>query len=60
MCIRDSPSGNKNINLGVQFTRGLAEPEINKTSGDVIYLDNRPLVTRDARQKEDIKIILEF
>ena len=58
--ITTNPSGNKNINLGVQFTRGLAEPEINKTSGDVIYLDNRPVVTRDARQKEDIKIILEF
>ena len=58
--ITTNPSGNKNINLGVQFTQGLAEPEINKTSGDVIYLDNRPVVTRDARQKEDIKIILEF
>ena len=58
--ITTNPSGNKNINLGVQFTQGLAEPEINKASGDVIYLDNRPIVTRDARQKEDIKIILEF
>ena len=58
--ITTNPSGNKNINLGIQFTKGLAEPEINKTSGDVIYLDNRPIVTRDARQKEDIKIILEF
>ena len=58
--ITTNPTGNKNINLGIQFTKGLAEPEINKTSGDLIYLDNRPLVTRDARQKEDIKIILEF
>ena len=27
---------------------------------DIIYIDNRSLVTRDARQKEDVKIILEF
>jgi hypothetical protein len=38
----------------------LANPEINKSSGDIIYIDNRPLVSRSSRQKEDIKIILEF
>jgi hypothetical protein len=48
------------INLGVQFTQGLANPEINKTSGEIIYIDNRPLVSRNLRQKEDVKIILEF
>ena len=52
--------GNKVIDLGVTFTKGLANPEINKKTGDIIYIDNRPLVTRDSRQKEDIKIILEF
>lgn len=51
---------NKIINLGVQFTNGLANPEINNKSGDIIYIDNRPTVTRSYRQKEDIKIILEF
>lgn len=51
---------NKIVNLGVQFTNGLANPEINNKSGDVIYIDNRPTVTRSSRQKEDIKIILEF
>ncbi|MEY3470456.1 MAG: hypothetical protein RLZZ575_916 [Actinomycetota bacterium] len=51
---------NKIINLGVEFTNGLAKPEINNRSGDIIYVDNRPLVTRNPRQKEDIKIILEF
>jgi len=58
--ITTNPTGNKNINLGMQFTSGIAEPEINKGSGEVIYLDNRPLVTRNSRQKEDVKIILEF
>ena len=52
--------GNKIINLGATFTNGLANPEINKNTGDIIYIDNRPLVERDIRQKEDVKIILEF
>ena len=52
--------GGKVIDLGATFTSGLANPEINKKTGDIIYIDNRPLVTRDIRQKEDIKIILEF
>jgi hypothetical protein len=52
--------GGKVVDLGVTFTAGLANPEINKKTGDIIYIDNRPLVTRDIRQKEDIKIILEF
>ena len=50
----------KIINLGVTFNDGLANPEINKKTGDIIYVDNRPLVSRNVRQKEDIKIILEF
>jgi hypothetical protein len=50
----------KQINLGVTFANGLANPEINKKTGDIIYIDNRPIVQRDSRQKEDVKIILEF
>jgi len=51
---------NKKIDLGVTFTGGLADSQINKKTGDIIYIDNRPSVTRDSRQKEDVKIILEF
>lgn len=51
---------NKIINLGVEFTNGFATPEINNKSGDIIYIDNRPTVSRNSRQKEDVKIILEF
>lgn len=58
--ISTNPSGTKVINLGVNFTNGLASPEINKGSGDVIYIDNRPTISRSSRQKEDIKIVLEF
>ena len=53
-------SATKKVNLATQFTEGVALPEINKGSGEIIYLDNRPRVSRNPRQKEDIKIILEF
>ena len=58
--ITTNPTGNKIISLGSQFTNGISSSEINKGSGDVIYLDNRPVITRNSRQKEDVKIILEF
>lgn len=51
---------NKVINLGVVFSQGLATPEINNTSGSVLYIDNRATVQRNSKQKEDIKIVLEF
>ena len=51
---------NKTIGLGVTFSDGLSQPEINKRTGDIIYIDNRSIVTRSIRQKEDVKIILEF
>ena len=41
----------KEIDLGVTFTDGLADPEINKKTGEIIYIDNRPLIQRDSRQK---------
>ena len=46
--------------FGQSYTNGLANPEIKKYSGDIIYIDNRPEVTRATNQREDIKIILEF
>ena len=58
--ITTNPNGSKIINLGVEFTNGIAIPEINKVSGDIVYLDNRPLISRNPRQKEDVKLILEF
>lgn len=48
------------INLGVNFANGIANPQINKRSGEIIYLDNRPTIARNSRQKEDIKVVLEF
>ena len=46
--------------FGQSYTNGLANPEIKKYSGNIIYIDNRPEVTRATNQREDIKIILEF
>ena len=58
--ISTNPSGNKLITLGLNFTYGHAPAEINKGSGEIIYIDNRPEINRNSRQKEDVKIILEF
>ena len=46
--------------LGQSFTKGVANPEVRKYSGNIIYVDNRPAITRSTNQKEDIKVILQF
>jgi len=51
---------NRTYYLGQTFASGLANPEVKKHSGNIIYVDNRPAVTRSSNQKEDIKIILQF
>jgi hypothetical protein len=51
---------NRTYYLGQSFTNGLANPEVKKHSGNVLYVDNRPSITRSPNQKEDIKVILQF
>lgn len=51
---------NRTYNLGMSFVKGVANPEVEKYSGDIIYVDNRASVTRSSQQREDIKIVLEF
>jgi hypothetical protein len=51
---------NRTYNLGQSFIGGVANPEVKKYSGNVIYVDNRPSITRSPNQKEDIKVILQF
>ena len=51
---------NRTFNLGMSFVKGVANPEVQKYSGEIIYVDNRASVTRSSQQKEDIKIVLEF
>ena len=51
---------NRTYHLGQSFTSGIANPEVKKHSGNIIYVDNRPSITRSSNQKEDIKVILQF
>ena len=51
---------NRTYYLGQSFTKGISSPEIQKYSGNIIYVDNRPSITRSSNQKEDIKVILQF
>jgi len=51
---------NRTYYLGQTFTSGIANPEVKKHSGSIIYVDNRPSITRSSNQKEDIKVILQF
>lgn len=46
--------------LGKNFNSGLAYPEIKNNSGELIYVENRRLITRAADQIEDIKLVIEF
>jgi hypothetical protein len=46
--------------LGKTFIDGLALPEIKNNSGEVIYIENRRLITRAPDQIEDIKLVIEF
>jgi len=46
--------------LGSTFAAGLATPEVENNSGEVIYIENRRLITRAPDQIEDIKLVIEF
>ena len=52
--------GTANIQLGQNFIEGVADPEVKKYSGEILYIDNRAAIQRSATQKEDVKIVLEF
>jgi hypothetical protein len=51
---------NNTYQLGQSFNDGVSNPEVEKYSGNIIYVDNRPSITRSSNQKEDIKVILQF
>ena len=53
-------SGEKHIDLGQTFNFGKANPDVERYSGEIIYIDNRAPVTRSASQKEEVKIVVEF
>ena len=51
---------NRTYYLGQDFTNGISNPEVKRHSGNIIYVDNRPSITRSSNQKEDIKVVLQF
>ena len=51
---------NRTYNLGQSFIEGISNPEVKNYSGNIIYVDNRPPITRSQNQKEDIKVIIQF
>jgi len=50
----------KVVDLGQTFVSGKANPEVEKYSGDVIYIDNRAPISRSESQKEEVKVVVEF
>ena len=56
-----NPDNTVNGNVeGMDLTNGVATPEISNNSGDIIYVENRRLITRAPDQIEDIKLVIEF
>ena len=55
------PDNTVNGNVeGITLALGYAAPEIDNNSGDIIYVENRRLITRAPDQIEDIKLVIEF
>jgi hypothetical protein len=46
--------------LGINFENGLALPEVQPRSGEILYLENRRTISRAPDQIEDIKLVIEF
>ena len=56
----DTTFADGTVLLGSTFVDGIATPEIKNNSGEVIYIENRRLITRAPDQIEDIKLVIEF
>jgi len=51
---------NKTYSLGLSFINGVANPDIDPKSGDIVYVDQIVSVPRSPQQSEDIRIVVEF
>ena len=51
---------NRTYYLGQSFTSGIGNAEVERYTGNILYVDNRPSITRSSNQKEDIKVVLQF
>ena len=52
--------GGRSVDLGQSFSKGKANPDVKKYSGEIIYIDNRAPISRTSSQKEEVKIVIEF
>ena len=55
-----TPVGTSSTVNSVAFSSGYASPELNRDSGDIIYVENRRAISRASDQTEDIKVVVEF
>ena len=55
-----TPSTSTSTVSGVSFTSGYAVPEMQRDSGEIVYVENRRAISRASDQTEDIKIVVEF
>ena len=53
-------TGHSATTNGVVFVSGYATPELDRDSGEIIYVENRSAITRASDQTEDIKIVVEY
>jgi hypothetical protein len=44
----------------LSFANGYSRPEVEKYTGDIIYVENRRTVSRAIDQIEDVKLVVEF
>ena len=55
-----TPANTSGTTNGVVFASGYASPELVRDTGDIIYVENRRVISRASDQTEDIKVVVEF
>ena len=55
-----TPSSSSSTVNNVVFTDGYAKPEMERDTGEIIYVENRRPISRASDQTEDIKVVVEF
>ena len=52
--------GTSTTSGALESSSAVGNPEVDRNSGEVLFLENRAPINRSATQIEDIKVILEF
>ena len=55
-----TPSSSSSTVNNVVFDTGYAKPEMERDTGEIIYVENRRPISRASDQTEDIKVVVEF